>query len=966
MRWNEIRINIINQFLRKRNDIGNQQFFSEYAKVTTYFPKIVIVCSTDRQIISINNETELVKLLGYTPKQTTDFKKLFSNEVNQMLTTAFNHALEGREESHEIQLNRIDGKTSFLSVTFAPIIQNKGVHRVYIIVHNITEQVELKNLAYLREKHLNYAQQIAKVGSWEYLIKEDQLFYSEYFYDLFGLEHTRHYTMDKLFKLVHPEDYERSYKFVKEAYKGKNFRNEFRIFHGKTNELRYIKVEAEVLHQNENPYKLIGVVKDFTNEKLLENALTEAIENYEYIFDNLSAGIWMRDYINGNFKFASKGLETILEVPINTLYSNSNIWKEMIHPEDKAEVTQNIGRIAMGESIQMLYRLICPSRKTKWLLEQVVPRQNAKGEIYQIFGLVSDVTKEIESQERLTYLAQYDELTGLPNLSSLNKKLDDCCKTKEAFAVLHLDIDRFHLINDSLGYHIGDEALKIITNRLKEMVPHEGYLARLNSNDFIMIIPIEGNEKVVFELADQIMEVIAQPFVVQDYEMNLSTSIGIAFYPIDGSQTLALLESAHSALYQAKRHGKNNYQPYSNSKGSTTLRKYILDRDMRMAINRQEFEVYLQPQIETQKYSIKGAEALIRWNHRELGMISPGDFIPLAEENHMIIQITDWIIEKVCSLFKDWKERGIPIFPISINVPPIRFMKYGLVDYMAKMIREYDISPEYIEFEITEGSLLRSESSVIETLHALRKLGVKIAIDDFGTGYSSLESLRKFKPDTIKIDQIFIKNIHKDNSVDQGIISSILYLGKLLGVKIIAEGVEKNEHLTFLQQNECLYIQGYLFSMPVPIKEYEKMLQEKVLKQDKKLKLKDLINEKRKHFRFELPHPVIGQMIISGVNNERVNTSSIPILLENISLGGIKFSTNYKIPVNSNINYKFEFNLCDIKVEASGDLRWFEEKCSDTYCYGVKFHMNHSIEKRIETIIRRLPVLRKGHETSFQ
>ncbi|SOC23483.1 PAS domain S-box-containing protein/diguanylate cyclase (GGDEF)-like protein [Ureibacillus xyleni] len=693
-----------------------------------------------------------------------------------------------------------------------------------------------------------------------------------------------------------------------------------------------------------------------------ELSLMDNLNSFQYIFDNLSSGIWMRESLNGKFVFASKGLEDILQIPLNKLYEDSSIWLQMVHPSHRKELDETLELVSKGKTVQILYRLTSGEGKTKWLLEQIVPKVNSNNDVHQIFGMVTDITHEMHIEEQLSYLEEFDSLTDLPNQKSLFKHLDFLCRSEEPFAVLYLDIDRFNVVNNSLGYAIGDEALKLIAKRFSMLTPVDGYLARLNGNDFIMIVKNFTDVKEIYRFAEEINKTIAQPFTIQDYVLHLSTSIGITFYPEEGRDRQALLENAHTALYQAKRQGKNNYQLYSHSKDIPSFKKYVLDRDMRNAINNEEFELFFQPQVEPSKGLLVGAEVLIRWHHPEWGDISPAEFIPLAEENHMINMIIDWEIEQICSLLNEWNRNNFPLYPVSINVSPIRFMKKGLVEYVAEQIKKYNVNPKYLELEITESSLLKTDNNVLTILKELKELGVKVSVDDFGTGYSSLDYLRNIKPDTIKIDKTFTQNINAQSEIDKGVISSVLFLGKRLGMKVVAEGVEEIEQLEFLKQNECDIIQGYLFSPPVPQSKYEKMIQVGYLKPEKRYKKKIGSKENRNFYRLEFPFHVKGRMTIAEVNNQAVNVGSTPILLENMSLGGIKILSNLKLPVNSNMKFEFEFTILNETIRVFGGLRWIDNVHPEVYSYGVSFNLNRSLEDRLAKIINRITTLKIKNE----
>lgn len=809
---------------RNLNQEVNIDFFNYFTSLTNNHPNIVIVLSKFGKVLSSNNK-KLQALLGKPVVNHEDFQQFLYGENVDILENTFNKALQGHAEKCSIEINNNLNKTLFLDLTFIPIIIEEDVVGVYLIVTDNTDKAVMKQELMLWENHLNYAQQIAEIGSWEYYFNEDKLICSKNFYNMFGIDDQKYISIDEPFKQIHPEDLNISLQYLKKSISdGEHYTHKVRVYHRKTKELKHFKVHAEVFAEEGKPAKIFGIIKDETYQTLLKKQLIEQNEEYKSIFDTLTSGIWMREKIGGKFLFASKGLEEILEIPLSTLYEDSKAWYNMIQPVHLPELENGKKKMMNGQSFQWIYRINSGNGNTKWLLEEVVPRLDNHGQITNIFGLVTDITYEIEKEHKINYLSNFDNLTGLPNQQSLFKKLDDMCESDDPFAILYFDLDRFNIINDSLGYFIGNETLKFIADRLEKIMPKDSYLARLSSNDFIMIIKNFENKKEVLQYAKTVIKKIREPFTIQDYELNISTSIGITFYPEEGKEKLTLLKNAHTALYKAKKEGKSTYQLSSDEGDISTYKKYALDRDMRKAISNEEFELHFQPQVETGNGSLCGAEALIRWNHKEWGLVSPGEFIPLAEENHMINGITDWVIEKVCQLLKEWKEKGLPIIPIAINIPPIRFMKKGLYQHVKTQLERFGIDPFYLEFEITEDTLLNIESSVYSTIQSLKDLGIRIAVDDFGTGYASLASIRKFKPNKIKIDKIFIDNINNEDKVDNGIICATLNLAKSLEMNVVAEGVEEFEQLKFLKKNDCDVIQGYLFSKPVKIEAFEHIL----------------------------------------------------------------------------------------------------------------------------------------------
>lgn len=702
---------------------------------------------------------------------------------------------------------------------------------------------------------------------------------------------------------------------------------------------------------------------DRTTEKQVEEKLKEMVERTQYIFNHLSSGFWVRESIGGDFTYVSKGLGEIFNISLDQFYKNKNIWTSHIHPEDKNEIEKNMKTVSNGKHIQVIYRIISGDGSVKWVLEQIVPRVNNDGEITYIFGMVTDITNEVVSEEKLNYLMNCDVLTGLPNQYCLNKKLDKLIKQTSPFALLYVDLDGLKEINESLGYDIGDEALKLIAQLLQRNTPENGFLAKINGSGFVIIVK-NAIQKEVFELAEKTIEIINQPLIIQNYVMNLSAHIGVTLFPEDGTERGLLLSNAKTALYHAKKIGNNDYQLFSYMKDISSFKQYMMGKDMHKALMDEEFSICFQPQVEPVLGKLCGAEALLRWNHKDWGVISPSEFIPLAEENHLIHELTNWMIRKVCLTLKEWRQMEFQLQPISINISPIHFLKRGLVEFVKEQLEMHDIPPQYLRFELTESSLLKNESYVLTTIKQLKMLGITIIINHFGTGQSSLDTLRKVMPDIIKLDDTFLINDEENKIVNKGIVSSIIYLGKRLKVKVIADGVTRAEQLVYLKQNDCDLVQGTVFSPPVRKELFEQFLKIGFLPSSIRKNRKLQVNEEmRKFYRFELPFPIKGEMTIVSIKGKEVAVGSSPILIENISLGGIRIVSNLKLPVNSNLKFKFTFQILNKQIETVGILRWKEElEKKDMYAYGVQFNVSRYLEDTLAPIINRMTMLKKKNE----
>lgn len=410
----------------------------------------------------------------------------------------------------------------------------------------------------------------------------------------------------------------------------------------------------------------------------------------------------------------------------------------------------------------------------------------------------------------------YNNLTKLPNGIYLENEFNtDLDNTK--FNILYIDIDGFKIINETLGYSAGDIIIQQVANRLQSIVAGEGRLFHIRGDEFVALL---NKEKNLQGITDEIIDSINKPFISDYGEVRLTTSIGVASYPLNASDISSLIKSAYIAVHSAKKTGRNKVEIYNNEMNNRADKKLILINNLHKAIENEEFQLHYQPQIKSLTGEIAGLEALIRWKSPELGTVSPGEFIPLAEETGLIVPLGDWVLKTACAQAKAWQETGYINVPISINISTLQFLRDSFVDKIIDTLNEADLEPKWIHLEITESIALKDVEFTMHTLNRLKEIGIKVALDDFGTGFSSLEYLNKFNIDILKIDTSFIKVIGEE---DTTVTNSIIVLGKSLNMNIIAEGVETNYQFDYLRKRGCDMVQGYLFSRPVSSKEIEKI-----------------------------------------------------------------------------------------------------------------------------------------------
>jgi diguanylate cyclase len=425
----------------------------------------------------------------------------------------------------------------------------------------------------------------------------------------------------------------------------------------------------------------------------------------------------------------------------------------------------------------------------------------------------------IETEEQLVYLANYDPLTNLPNrnllLERLRQTLGRATRTHQNIAILALNLDNFQMINDGVGPEVGDKILHEVAQRLKQTVSKIGAtVARLSGDEFVVIEEADNLVKDVSEMAQGLLDNLSRSMTVDTHEMVVTASIGISVYPSDGEQAAILIKNADTALARAKAAGKNTYQFFKAEMNKAAFERLMLENQLRKVLSNNELSLYYQPQIELSSGQLVGMEALLRWQHPELGIYSPGKFVPVAEEMGLIVQIGEWVLRTACQQNQTWQQLGFPPVRVSVNVSSRQFQPDNLLQIIKEALADSNLNPMYLELELTESVLMAEESGIFEVLKEAQNMGVHIAIDDFGTGYSSLSYLKRFPLNVLKIDRSFIKDICSDRN-DAAITTAIIAMAHGLGLSVVAEGVETQEQLTFLQQQHCDVIQGYYFSPPI-------------------------------------------------------------------------------------------------------------------------------------------------------
>lgn len=570
---------------------------------------------------------------------------------------------------------------------------------------------------------------------------------------------------------------------------------------------------------------------------LIERSLTISSQEMQEVYEQLQAsetryalaaqgandGLWDWNLTNDSVYYSLRWCEIMGMTPDPDKIPCKNCWLERIHPEDAETVNAELDAHIEGKTkhFENEHRILHNNGEYRWVLIRGFAVRDENGKAYRIAGSLTDITSRKRTEEKLAFDALHDALTGLPNRKKLLDRLEDCLeKVKHTenynFAVLFVDLDRFKIINDSMGHQVGDEILLKISRRLTELIRPSDMVARLGGDEFVVLLEGIKDKELAHRIADRILGDLQKPIQIEGKDLYVSASIGIAFSSVEYNNPEDIVRDADLAMYRAKVKGKGRYELFDSKLHSGAVSMLQLEIDLRRAIEQKEFILHYQPIYSLNSERIVGFESLIRWNHPERGMIPPNEFIPVAEETGLILQIGQWVLRESCRQMWEWQEKypSAKSLVMNVNLSARQLEKKDLVEEVSKILNESGLAPNCLKLEITESVIMGNAEQAIETVRRLRQMGVRLSIDDFGTGYSSLSYLHRFPIDTLKVDRSFVSRIGNEDEHSE-IIKTIITLAYNLGMDVVAEGVENDEQLSFLRDINCSYGQGYFYSRPV-------------------------------------------------------------------------------------------------------------------------------------------------------
>ncbi|WP_100914619.1 bifunctional diguanylate cyclase/phosphodiesterase [Pseudoalteromonas spongiae] len=618
---------------------------------------------------------------------------------------------------------------------------------------------------------------------------------------------------------MHPDDRQKA---IKHWYactaKGANFQFTFRSAAKTKNKL--LSIHAEPLIENKVITAYIGIVEDVTTINETERKLYLSQQRYELAAKGASAGVWDWDISNNEVFYSTKFTE-LLGFDNLAFGCDFASFTEQIHPDDikQFKASLEVHLADPFEAFDIEVRMYSAKQQELWFHIVGEAMRDEKGNPYRMVGSMSDITEKKQSQQVIWHQANFDALTQLPNRNMftdrLNQEIAKSKRSGDKFALLFIDLDHFKEVNDTMGHNAGDLLLVEVSERLKIILRETDTVARIGGDEFTALLCNIHNLADVENIASKLIQAIEMPFYINNESIFISASIGITLFPDHSEKMEELLRFADQAMYLSKEEGRKQYRHFNKTLQEKSEKAHLLTQELRLAVINQQLEVLYQPILSISDLKIHKAEALLRWHHPELGMVSPADFIPLAETSGMIIDIGNWVFQQAAEQVKTWQSSYDQHFQISVNRSPAQFQSSVSKHDVIWLNTLLQLSLKHgICIEITEGLLLDDNEEIKETLKKFRSAGVAISLDDFGTGYAALSYLTKFELDFLKIDRAFVMNL-ESSAQNQALCEAIIVMAHKLGLKVIAEGVETQEQLFILEAAGCDYAQGYFVSKPI-------------------------------------------------------------------------------------------------------------------------------------------------------
>ncbi|MEA3372404.1 MAG: EAL domain-containing protein [Campylobacterota bacterium] len=812
---------------------------NEHTAFETLFEKSSdgVLIIEDGKFVQCNEK--IVEMLGYSSKD--ELLNLHPSKLSPEFQPDGRESYEKAEEmmrlavengAHEFEWvhTRANDEDFFAEVVLTPItLHNHDV--IHVVWRDVSEKKKADDALKAVKDRLELALLGSNDGVWDWNILDNSVYFSPRWKEMIG------YSDDELPNEVaswddriHPDDQEETWAGVRKNVEGETeyYEGVHRLKHKDGHWVWILDRGKTQYDEDGKAVRMIGTHTDITDDKEMQFKYAQQAQMIEQIHDSV-----ISTDLEGVITSWNTGSEVLLGYKADEMIGEhvTKIYLE----EDYETLKKNIDRLKQKGEYHTEVRLVKKSKEVIFADLSLSLLNNEKGAPIGMVGYSQDITERKKAEEKLleqknilNHQAHHDTLTELPNRALFNDRLEQgiekAKRNKTNLALLFIDLDHFKQINDTLGHEIGDRVLKTVTQRLKAKIRKEDTLARLGGDEFTVIMEELAKAQDASLLAKKILETLAEPIQIDDNELYVSSSIGISLHPEDGESAHNLLKYADAAMYKAKDEGRNNFQFYSAEMTERAFERVAMEASLRQALKNEEFVLRYQPQVDASTEKIIGVEALVRWQHPSMGLVSPAKFIPLAEETGLIVELDRWVMKAAMKEFSAWYKEGLKPGVLSLNLAMKQLERDDFLHIVQNSMEAIAFEPQWLELEVTEGQVMQKPEEAIVNLRQINDLGIGIAIDDFGTGYSSLSYLKRLPINKLKIDQSFVRDI-PDNEEDVAIVKAIIALAKSLNLDLLGEGVETADQKAFLLDNGCESIQGYYYAQPMSAQEMKVYMQ---------------------------------------------------------------------------------------------------------------------------------------------
>ena len=915
---------------------------------------------------------EIYKLLGCKDEDLNE--KLESilpyvhSDDQEMVKQAIHEVFKEKEYEIEYRIVTNKGQVRYVyEKTKALLDQNNNSIKMIGIIQDITENKLVEQELKRNYKFINQAEVLANIGSWTMDIARNRIYWSEEACRIYDLPPETSWSSYEEFKeFVHPDDGEILDDILTNSSRDPIIL-EFRIIK-KDGSIRNIYELAEVtFNKDGNPTYINGTIQDITEKKELEKNVV--FKNKEINKMNRRFNALIKESLDvfeildpdGRLLYISETSEKVIGYK-----PEERLGRKIYdyHEEAEARKLAEMIEFVLVEPDKGITKDILFKTKTGKLLYLEVYMRNFMHDS-AIDGIVvnfRDVTSRVENEKKIIHISTHDQLTGFPNNIYLKENLklqyQKAKETNTSFAIFMLDIGSLAYIENTLGYKTAERYIVQVASRLKLYCGATKFIYRYYDHRFVIVVEgtytIDEYETIIRE----IYELFSETVKVGRYDLDVDLNIGISTYEKGQEDSDLLIRNAETAIYMAKNEGKNKYKFYSSDKNFQSYKESILRNDLKKSIENNQLRIYYQPMVNLKTNELLGAEALIRWEHPEWGLISPIEFISLAEETGYITKIGDWLLREVCQNYKGWLNNGFPNIKVSINFSSMQFLEANFVENIKNTIDEFELNPHFLIMEITESILIEKIDRVISSIKILQSFGIQIALDDFGTGYSSLAYLNSIDIDILKIDGSFIKNINIDET-STTITRYIIKMAQELKIKLAAEHVESWDQLSFLRELKCYCGQGYIYSKPLPLEDFEKVLAKGNCKP---LISKDslLHKERRKSYKVNFIQGLEARLSILELRGKNINMGNAKVVIKNIGSEGLSFISSIRLPIEKDMVVQFATYLVGEEIKINGHPIWTEEIDNNLFEYGFEFTMDEDKRKDLIKILNQVQINMKN------